>query len=139
MVETITTQQPKFTTIVYETKDGEKISATKKDGVVTLVGDKNGVRQMELEKFMKEELPNNVKNLKLENSPEKDTVEISKPAQETTAKEPAQQAEIAKPAAPEVQSPKDTAPVAATNPIAQPVKPEEKSPAQEVKKLDVTV
>lgn len=72
--------QPKFTTIAYQTKDGENISATKKDGVVTLVGDKNGTRQMELDKFVKEELTNNVKNIKLENAPEKDTVEISKPA-----------------------------------------------------------
>lgn len=72
--------QPKFTTIAYQTKDGENVSATKKDGVVTLVGDKNGTRQMELDKFVKEELTNNVKNIKLENAPEKDTVEISKPA-----------------------------------------------------------
>ena len=69
--------QPKFTTIAYQTKDGENVSATKKDGVVTLVGDKNGTRQMELDKFVKEELTNNVKNIKLENAPEKDTVEIS--------------------------------------------------------------
>lgn len=124
MVEMVTTQPPKFTTIIYETKDGEKISATKKDGIVTLVGDKNGVRQMELDKFIKEELPNNVKNFKLENSPEKDTVEISKPAKEEN-KQPA-------PAA--AQLPKETEKANATNPIAPASKPEEKAPvAPEVK------
>lgn len=117
MVETITTQQPKFTTLIYETKDGEKVSATKKDGIVTLVGDKNGVRQMELEKFMKEELPNNVKNLQLEKTPEKDTVEISKPAAAEETKSPA----------------------AVTNPIAPVVKTEENTPEVEEKKLNVVV
>lgn len=73
--------QPKFTTIIYETKDGEKVSATKKDGIVTLVGDKNGTRQMDLDKFIKEELVNNVKNINLEKTPEKDSVEISKTAE----------------------------------------------------------
>lgn len=91
MVDTAAVQPlPKFTTIVYETKDGEKISATKKDGVVTLSGDKNGVRQMDLDKFMKEELVNNVKNIQLEKTPEKDTVEISKPADSKPAEEKAE-------------------------------------------------
>lgn len=75
-------QLPQFTTVKYTTKDGENISATKKDGIVTLNGDKNGVRQMPVDEFMKNELPNNVKNIKLEKTPEKDTVEISKPAGE---------------------------------------------------------
>lgn len=81
MVEVAAVRQPQFTTVVYQTKDGENVTATKKDGVVTLVGDKKGTRQMELDKFVNEELTKNVKNIKLENSPEKDTVEISKPAE----------------------------------------------------------
>lgn len=64
-----------FTTINY-VKDGEKISATKQDSVVTLVGDKNGTRQMPLDEFTKNELPN-AKDIKLERAPEKDTVEIA--------------------------------------------------------------
>lgn len=74
---------PTFTTVKYTTKDGENISATKKDGIVTLNGDKNGVRQMPVDEFMKNELPNNVKDLKLEKTPDKDTVEISKPAEDS--------------------------------------------------------
>ncbi len=129
MVEMVTTQPPKFTTIMYETKDGEKVSATKKDGIVTLVGDKNGVRQMELDKFIKEELPNNVKNIKLENSPEKDTVELSKPAKEENK-------EVAPASA---QLPKETEKANATNPIAPAAKPEAKAPvAPEVKPEEKT-
>lgn len=63
-----------FQTIMYTTKDGEHCTATKKDGIVTVVGDKNGTRQLELETFMKNELINNVQNINLENSPEKDSV-----------------------------------------------------------------
>lgn len=63
-----------FQTIMYTTKDGEHCTATKKDGIVTVVGDKNGTRQLELEDFMKNELLNNVQNINLENSPEKDEV-----------------------------------------------------------------
>ena len=123
MVEAVTAQKPpQFTTIIYETKDGEKVSATKKDGIVTLVGDKNGVRQMELDKFIKEELANNVKNLKLENSLAKDTVEISKPA-------PAQDIKPQPPVVKAEEPAKDTKP-------AQEAKPEEK-PAAEPKKLNV--
>ena len=62
---------PPFDTIQFMTKDGENVTATKKDGVVTLVGDKNGVRQVPLEQF-KEELPNIVQSL--ERAPEKDEV-----------------------------------------------------------------
>lgn len=61
-----------FQTIMYTTKDGEHCTATKKDDVVTVVGDKNGTRLLELEDFMKNELFNNVQNINLENSPEKD-------------------------------------------------------------------
>lgn len=78
-----------FTTIKYTTKDGENISATKNNGIVTLVGDKNGVRQMPVKDFM-EELKTNLANVQLEKAPEKDTVELSK------SKAPA---EVAKPEA----------------------------------------
>ena len=76
MVEAVSTAAPKqFTTVQYNTKDGETITATKKDGVVTLVGDKSGVRKMPIEDF-KKELFANVPHL--EKTPAKDTVEISK-------------------------------------------------------------
>lgn len=76
MVDAVTKPQP-FTTIKYTTKDGENISATKNNGVVTLVGDKNGVRQMPLEDF-KKELVENLPQVALEKTPEKDIVEIAK-------------------------------------------------------------
>ena len=34
-----------FTTIKYKTQDGENVTATKNNGIVTLSGDKKGVRQ----------------------------------------------------------------------------------------------
>ena len=74
MVDAVTKPQP-FTTIKYTTKDGENISATKNNGIVTLVGDKNGVRQMPLEDF-KKELVENLPQVALEKTPEKDIVEI---------------------------------------------------------------
>lgn len=93
MVEAVSTAAPKqFTTVQYNTKDGETITATKKDGVVTLVGDKSGVRKMPIEDF-KKELVANVPHL--EKTPAKDTVEISKDAkapaevQDKDAKTPA--------------------------------------------------
>jgi hypothetical protein len=72
MVDAVTPAQ--FSTINY-TKDGEKISATKQGSTVTLVGDKNGTRQMPLDDFVKNELPN-AKDIKLEKSPEQDTVQV---------------------------------------------------------------
>lgn len=82
MVEAVSTVAPKqFTTVQYNTKDGETITATKKDGVVTLVGDKSGVRKMPIEDF-KKELVANVPHL--EKTPAKDTVEISKDAKAPT-------------------------------------------------------
>jgi len=83
MVDAVAKPQP-FTTIKYTTKDGETISATKNDGIVTLVGDKNGTRQMPLEEFKKEllaTLPTNA----LEKTPQKDTVEIAKTAEKAPA------------------------------------------------------
>jgi hypothetical protein len=99
MVEAVSSLKP-FTTVQYTTKDGEHISATKNNGIVTLVGDKNGTRQMPLEDFMKNELVNNVKPL--ERTPEKDTVEISKPVEA--------KADVAKADAPKTDAPKADAP-----------------------------
>ncbi len=91
MVEAVSKAAPKqFTTVQYNTKDGETITATKKDGVVTLVGDKSGVRKMPIEDF-KKELVANVPHL--EKTPAKDTVEISKDpteVQDKDAKTPAE-------------------------------------------------
>lgn len=85
MVEAVSTAAPKqFTTVQYNTKDGETITATKKDGVVTLVGDKSGVRKMPIEDF-KKELVANVPHL--EKTPAKDTVEISKDPTEVQDKD----------------------------------------------------
>ena len=72
MVDAVTPAQ--FSTINY-IKDGEKISATKQGSTVTLVGDKNGTRQMPLDDFVKNELAN-AKDIKLEKSPEQDTVQL---------------------------------------------------------------
>ncbi len=75
MVDAVAAQQPlkPFTEIKYMTKEGETISATKNNGIVTLNGDKNGIRQMPLDQFLTQELPNAVP---LVRTPEKDTVEI---------------------------------------------------------------
>ena len=72
MVDVVAPAQ--FSTINY-VKDNENISATKQGSTVTLVGDKNGTRQMQLVDFVKNELPN-AKDIKLENSLEQDSVEI---------------------------------------------------------------
>lgn len=124
--------QPKFTTIAYQTKDGENVTATKKDGVVTLVGDKNGTRKMELDKFVKEELVNNVKNIKLENTPEKDTVDISKPAVAPEA------AKADAPKTTETKPAEETKPTTeAKQPEAPVVTGEKKDEAAKPKKLDL--
>ena len=65
-----------FTTINYVTKDGEHCTATKNNGVVTVVSDKNGVKQLPLDKFMKEFIEGLPKK-GLENSPSMDTVSFS--------------------------------------------------------------
>lgn len=67
---------PKFTTVKYTAKDGENITATKNNGVVTLVGEKSGVRQMPVEDFIKNELPKDGNKVILEKSPDSDTVII---------------------------------------------------------------
>jgi len=65
-----------FTTISYVTKDGEKCTATKKDGIVTVQGDKNGVREIPVNDFMKE-LVETLPKVDLEKNPKKDTVNFS--------------------------------------------------------------
>lgn len=65
-----------FSTINYVTKDGEHCTATKNNGVVTVVSDKNGVKQLPLDKFMKEFIESLPKK-GLENSPSMDTVSFS--------------------------------------------------------------
>lgn len=94
MTDAVGKPQP-FTTIKYTAKDGEHITATKNNGIVTLVGDKNGTRQMPLEDFKKELLSNLPANA-LEKSPQKDTVEISKPAEKSPAALPAEPKEPVK-------------------------------------------
>lgn len=104
MVEAVQAQQPQlapFTTLKYTTKDGENITATKNNGIVTLVGDKNGTRQMPMEDFKKElatTLP------KLERTPETDSVELS------AAKAPAEPAKTEDAPKPEENKVEDKAP-----------------------------
>lgn len=94
MPDAVGKPQP-FTTIKYTTKDGEQITATKNNGIVTLVGDKNGTRQMPLEDF-KKELLSNLPADALEKSPQKDIVEISKAPEKSPEALPAEPKEPAK-------------------------------------------
>ena len=84
-------QRSGFTTINYVTKDGEHCIAAKNNGVVTVVSDKNGIRQLPLDKFMKEFIENLPKK-RLENTPSRDTVTFSgneeTTAQKTTTEQP---------------------------------------------------
>ena len=68
-------EKTQFNAIKYTTKDGENITATKQDGIVTLVGDKNGVRQMPLNQFM-QEFVQNVPQIN-NGQPKNDTVSFS--------------------------------------------------------------
>lgn len=99
-----------FSTINY-VKDGEKLSATKKDGIVTIVNEKKETRQMPVDDFLKLELPN-AKDIKLEKSPEKDVVEIGAKT-EAKPNAPVEKSEnsqpIAKADAKEVSKPTDEA------------------------------
>ena len=79
----------KFTTIQFTTKDGEKCTATKKNGIVTVVGDKNGIRQVPFDDFMKD-FVENLPKVDLVKTPAKDTVQFSgaeNPVQKTQEKE----------------------------------------------------
>lgn len=146
MVEAVSTAAPKqFTTVQYNTKDGETITATKKDGVVTLVGDKSGVRKMPIEDF-KKELVANVPHL--EKTPAKDTVEISKDAkaptevQDKDAKTPAEaKVKDAKVDSKEVKvtdTKKAEEPAKAEKEVTTDKAPTEgKTPVEEAKKLEI--
>lgn len=128
MVDLVSAQQPlkPFTTVMYTTKEGEHVTATKKDGIVTLNGDKNGVRQMPVDDFLKKELPENVANLNLEKTPEKDTVELSA--------KPAEEAPVAKDAQATAEAPKATSEKFEVKATDTKVADE---PKVEAKKLDV--
>ncbi len=65
-----------FSAIKFVTSYGEHCTATKKNGIVTIQGDKNGIRQMPLDEFMKVFLKDQAK-VNLQRSPEQDTFEIS--------------------------------------------------------------
>ncbi len=69
-----------FTSFTYKTKDGETLQVSKKDGMVTIVGDKNGVRQLPLDKFWKEFIATIPK---VDKTPNKDIVSLS--SQKTTS------------------------------------------------------
>ncbi len=62
-----------FSTVLYVTKNGEQCVATKNDGVVTIQGDKNGVRQMPIKEFIEKEMVNIVDAKGLERTPDQDT------------------------------------------------------------------
>lgn len=120
-----------FTTIKYKTQDGENVTATKNNGIVTLSGDKKGVRQMPIDEFMKNELP---KIAPLEKTPAKDTVEISTKKPEAEVKtDKADKADKA-------EAPKDAKATDKTDKAPAEVKIDAKNEAKEPavgKKLDV--
>lgn len=68
---------PQFNAIKYTTAYGENCIATKKNGIVIIQGNKHGVRQMNVDEFMKCFIKDQSK-VQLQRSPEKDTVEFSK-------------------------------------------------------------
>lgn len=84
-------QRSGFTTINYVTKDAEHCTAAKNNGIVTIVSNKNGIRQLTPGKFMKEFIENLPKK-RLENTPSRDTVTFSgneeTTAQKTTTGQP---------------------------------------------------
>ena len=51
MVENV--QMPQFSEVRFTTSTGENCAAIKENGIVTIKGDKNGIRQMPLNDFMK--------------------------------------------------------------------------------------
>lgn len=65
-----------FSEVHYTTRDGENIRAIKNNGIVTIVGDKSGVRQMSVEQF-KKELVANLDNVQLERTPTEDVVSFN--------------------------------------------------------------
>ena len=65
-----------FTQVKFVTSDGEKCVATKNNGMVTIHGDKKGVRQLPINVFMQELIADQQK-ISLEKSPKQDTVSFS--------------------------------------------------------------
>jgi hypothetical protein len=65
-----------FEVIRYQTRNGENCTATKKDGIVTIKGDKSGARQMQLNEFMDTFLKDQA-NVKLERTPQQDSVNFT--------------------------------------------------------------
>ena len=66
---------PKYSAIKYVTSYGEHCTATQKDGIVTILGDKNGVKKMPLVEFAKDFVKEGSRVI-LERSPKKDTLDI---------------------------------------------------------------
>ena len=132
MVEAVSTPK-QFNAIQYKTKDGETITATKKDGVVTLVGDKKGVRQMDLEDFKKELIANLPANT-LEKTPAKDSVEISK---DKAPEAPAEKAPVEAKEAPKDAKVADADKKEDKAPVAE-AKTDKEAPKAEIgKKIDI--
>lgn len=73
----MTTELKPFEAIKYQTSDGENCTATKNNGVVTIRGDKNGVRQMTVEEFLPQFVKDQAAKGSLEKTPDKDTVSFS--------------------------------------------------------------
>ena len=65
-----------FQRIQFKTSSGEVCTATRNGNVVTIQGNKNGVRQMEMDEFMREFIKDQQK-VNLERSPQADTVSFS--------------------------------------------------------------
>lgn len=76
---------PAFSEVRFITKDGENIRATKQNGVVTMVGDKNGVRQVQLNDFM-QYMVENAQNINLENQPQYDELSFKSKTQSSREK-----------------------------------------------------
>ena len=66
-----------FTEINYVTSAGENCKATKNNGIVTVIGDKNGIRQIPEKEFLQDFIKDQVKKGSLEKSPQNDTVSFS--------------------------------------------------------------
>ena len=72
-----------FTSFTYKTKDGNTITATKNNDIVTLVDNKGETRQLGLEEFKKEFINN---SQKLEKTPSSDVFDLNSSENKTTEK-----------------------------------------------------
>ncbi len=72
-----------FNPIKFQTSSGETCVATSDGGVVTIKGDKNGVRQVPIDKFMPEFIQDQRK-VQLERTPKNDIVSLGKIGNSTT-------------------------------------------------------